>query len=139
MQRAKVFEYILDNMKISIQDDELIVGSQTTSVRGVPVFPEYGAKWIINEIDLFNTRSTDPIIVTKEDKAELLPVLESWGDDTFDVKTTKAMDPYTIKAQECGVSFQSVRAPAAWGIFRPFISIFCRSDSKALLRKPRIN
>ncbi len=103
MRRAKAFEYILDNMEPNMQDGELIVGSQTTRVRGVPVFPEFGAKWVIDEIDMFPVRGTDPIVVPAETKAELIPILESWGENTFDVQSTAVLDEYVLRAQDCGV------------------------------------
>lgn len=78
-------------------------GSQTKRVRGVPLFPEFGAKWVINELDLFPVRTTDPIVVDPEDKATLLPILEKWGDETFDIQSTAILDPYVLQAQECGV------------------------------------
>ena len=103
MRRAKAFEYILDNMEPNMQEGELIVGSQTTRVRGVPVFPEFGAKWVIDEIDMFPVRGTDPIVVPAETKAEIIPILESWGDNTFDVQSTAVLDEYVLRAQDCGV------------------------------------
>lgn len=103
MRRAKAFEYILDNMEPNMQEGELIVGSQTTRVRGVPVFPEFGAKWVIDEIDMFPVRGTDPIVVPAETKAELIPILESWGENTFDLQSTAVLDEYVLKAQDCGV------------------------------------
>lgn len=103
LRRAKVFEYVLDNMQVNMQPGELIVGSQTTRVRGVPIFPEFGAKWIIDQIDLFPVRDTDPIIVDPADKAEVLPLLESWGMNTFDEQAKAALDPYVLKAEACGV------------------------------------
>lgn len=103
MRRAKAFEYILDNMEPNMQEGELIVGSQTTRVRGVPVFPEFGAKWVIDEIDMFPVRGTDPIVVPAETKAELIPILESWGENTFDLQSTAVLDEYVLRAQDCGV------------------------------------
>ena len=103
LRRAKAFAYILDNMKPNMQPGELIVGSQTGRVRGVPIFPEFGAKWVLNEIDLFPVRTTDPIVVDPADKAELVPMLEKWGAETFDVQSTALLDSYVLKAQECGV------------------------------------
>ena len=103
MRRAKAFEYILDNMEPNMQDGELIVGSQTTRVRGVPVFPEFGAKWVIDEIDMFPVRGTDPIVVPAKTKADLIPILESWGENTFDVQSTAVLDEYVLRAQDCGV------------------------------------
>ena len=46
LRRAHAFAYILDNMEPNMQDGELIVGSQTKRVRGVPVFPEFGARCV---------------------------------------------------------------------------------------------
>ena len=103
LRRAMAFAYILDNMEVNMQPGELIVGSQTRYVRGVPVFPEFGAKWIMDEIDIFPKRTTDPIQVTPEDREELLTILKKWGDNTFDIQATKELDPYVLKAQECGV------------------------------------
>lgn len=103
LRRAYAFAYILDNMEANMQEDELIVGSQTGRVRGVPVFPEFGAKWVIDEIDKFPVRGTDPIVVPAETKEELIPILESWGENTFDLQSTAALDPYVLQAQECGV------------------------------------
>ena len=103
LRRAHAFAYILDNMEANMQEGELIVGSQTKRVRGVPVFPEFGAKWVIDEIDMFPVRGTDPIVVPAETKAELIPILESWGENTFDVQSTAALDEYVLRAQDCGV------------------------------------
>ena len=103
LRRAYAFAYILDNMEPNMQDGELIVGSQTMTVRGVPVFPEFGAKWVIDEIDMFPVRGTDPIVVPAETKEELIPILESWGENTFDMQSTDALDEYVLRAQDCGV------------------------------------
>lgn len=101
--RAKAFAYILDNMKPNMQPGELIVGSQTGRVRGVALFPEFGAKWVLDEIDMFPVRTTDPIIVNPKDKAKLVPILEKWEDNTFDLQSTAILDPYVLQAQESGV------------------------------------
>ena len=90
-------------MTVYIQDGELIVGNQSTKSRATPVFPEYGAKWIIDEIDKFETRASDPLIISPEDKTELVEILKGWGEETFDLQSTRAIDPETLKAQECGI------------------------------------
>ncbi len=103
IQRASVFAYVLDNMTVYIQDNELIVGNHSTKSRATPVFPEYGAKWILDEMPYFETRNTDPLVIDPEDKAELIQILESWGEETFDIRVTKLLDPQAIQAQECGI------------------------------------
>ena len=41
LRRAYAFAYVLDNMKPNMQEGELIVGSLTGKVRGMPIFPEF--------------------------------------------------------------------------------------------------
>ena len=103
LRRAKAFAYILDHMQTVILDGELLVGSQTRRMRGVPIFPEFGAKWIIDEIDLFPKRTTDPILVGNEDRDKMISLLKKWDDNTFDLQSTAVLDEEVLKAQECGV------------------------------------
>ena len=77
LQNAKAFEHILDHCTLLINDGELIVGNQAERFRGIPVFPEWSAKWIIDEIDMFETRPTDPVCVLKEDRKNFLIFLIS--------------------------------------------------------------
>ena len=50
IKRAKAVEKILKNMTIYIKDGELIVGNQASNERTAPIFPEYAAKWMEDEI-----------------------------------------------------------------------------------------
>ena len=61
IQNAKVFEYYLDHCTQLINEGELIVGNQAEEFRGIPLFPEWSSLWIIDEWDIFETRSTDPV------------------------------------------------------------------------------
>ena len=90
-------------MTISISGGELIVGNHSKKPRATPVFPEYGAKWIINEMDRFETRTTDPLVIDPNDKVELISLLKEWGEGTFDLQAESAIDPDSLKAQKAGV------------------------------------
>lgn len=103
LRRAHAFAYILDNMDPNMQEENSSSEVRQRESEVYQSFPEFGAKWVIDEIDMFPTRGTDPIVVTPETKAEILPILESWGDNTFDMQSTAVLDPYVLKAQECGV------------------------------------
>lgn len=144
LRRAHAFEYILDNMEPNMQDGELIVGSQTQRVRGVPVFPEFGAKWIIDEIDLFPVRGTDPIVVPAEIKEEIIPILESWGENTFDVQSTAVLDEYVLRAQDCGVLSVGARTTGMGHISPDYPRILPMglrgliNESKAMIEKTMI-
>src|SRR5699024_213975 len=52
--KAKMLEHILNNMTIFIQEGELIVGNHTNKPRCAPVYPEFGARWILDEMDDFS-------------------------------------------------------------------------------------
>ena len=59
--RAKVVSYILENMTVCINPDELIIGSPANTYRGANLFMEYtSVKWLRDELDEFPTRKTDP-------------------------------------------------------------------------------
>ena len=40
-RRAKAFRHILENIPVTIREDELIVGASTVAPRSCQVFPEY--------------------------------------------------------------------------------------------------
>ncbi|MDF2657119.1 MAG: pyruvate-formate lyase, partial [Bacillota bacterium] len=50
--RAKVVNYIMENMTTLILDDELIVGTVTNAYRGANLHPEFqSSSWYISDID----------------------------------------------------------------------------------------
>ena len=58
--RAKVVNYIMENMTTLIMDDELIVGTATNAYRGANLHPEFqSSSWYISDIDEFSSRSKD--------------------------------------------------------------------------------
>ena len=77
--RGKTLAYVLDNLSITIHDEELIVGVPTYSLRGALLFPEYtSTKWLLEEIPEFPTREMDQIDVTEEDKKIIMDCLEDF-------------------------------------------------------------
>ena len=68
VKRAKVFAHILENMRVYILPDELIVGHQAERQRSAPIFPEFAVDWVVNEIDKFETRPQDKFIFPEENK-----------------------------------------------------------------------
>lgn len=48
------------------------------------MFPEFTSEWIVDEIDDFATRKSDPLTLTAEDRATLLEVLPRWKGKSFD-------------------------------------------------------
>lgn len=78
--RAKVVNYILENMTTLIMDDELIVGTATNAYRGANLHPEFqSSSWYISDIDDFSTRTKDPYYISPEDRKMILETLEILG------------------------------------------------------------
>ena len=101
--RARSLAHILERMSIYIGDDELIVGNHASGFRKVPVFPEFGANWIIREMDKFETRGTDPLLISGPDRAELLGLLEKWQDRSFNEIANAKLSPEVLAAEQAGV------------------------------------
>ena len=77
--RGKTLAYVLDNLSITIHDEELIVGVPTYTLRGALLFPEYSSTdWLLEEIPEFPTRKLDEIDVTEEDKKVIMDCLEEF-------------------------------------------------------------
>lgn len=68
IRRAKATKNILDNMKISIREKEIIAGNRTIKPRSGIISPEMDPYWIMREIDTIATRSQDKFIFKEEDK-----------------------------------------------------------------------
>lgn len=99
--RAKVLAYVLDNMTILINDDELIVGTPTSTYRGANLFPEYtSTKWLAEEMDDFPTRAADPIDVTPEDREEILGYLKYWEGKSMEDIASEVLPDYIENARQ---------------------------------------
>ncbi|MCD6618891.1 formate C-acetyltransferase [Aeromonas veronii] len=77
IRRAKATAHVMDNVAISIRDDELIAGNRTVKPRAGIVSPEMDPYWIEKELDIFATRPQDKFFICEQDKAiyreQLLP------------------------------------------------------------------
>ena len=67
LKRAKALARALEEMPISIESEELIVGNRTPDVRGGVVFPEAGIRWLDEEIETLPTRGQDTFQVRQQD------------------------------------------------------------------------
>ena len=97
-RRAKAFAHILENIPITIREDELIVGSATKAPRGCQVFPEFSFAWLESEFDTIATRSADPFTISDETKAALARVYRYWEGKTTSDLATAYMAPEAKRA-----------------------------------------
>lgn len=78
-RKARMLEYLLQNMTIFINPQSIFVGDHGERYRSVPAYPEWGSNWILEDIDTFDTRSTDTLYWDKpEDKQELIDICTEW-------------------------------------------------------------
>ncbi|RSK25884.1 formate C-acetyltransferase [Bacillus sp. HMF5848] len=68
IRRAKATENILNKVKISIRDKELIVGNRTVEPRSGIISPEMDPYWILAELDTIHSRPQDKFVISEEDK-----------------------------------------------------------------------
>lgn len=98
--RAKVVNYIMENMTTLIMDDELIVGTSTNAYRGANLHPEFqSSSWYISDIDDFSSRTKDPYYISPEDKETILETLKYWEGKSMEDLSNEAM-PAKIKELE---------------------------------------
>ena len=98
--RAKVVNYILENMTTLIMDDELIVGTATNAYRGANLHPEFqSSSWYISDIDDFSTRTKDPYYISPEDRKMILETLKYWDGKSMEDLSNLVM-PSKIKEME---------------------------------------
>lgn len=67
IQRALSLKAALEQMKINVEPEELIVGNRTAGVRYGVVFPESGSTWVDREFETLPTRPQDRFNVHQED------------------------------------------------------------------------
>lgn len=68
IRRAKATAHILNNINITINDGELIVGGRTVNPRSGIASPEMSPYWIYNELNTLPTRPQDQFDISDEDK-----------------------------------------------------------------------
>lgn len=68
LRRAKATAHVMDNVAISIRDDELIAGNRTITPRAGIISPEMDPYWIDKELDSFASRPQDKFYISDGDK-----------------------------------------------------------------------
>ena len=77
---AKTLEHVLQNVKIAILPDELIVGEMAAPLKCAPIFPEHSFGWIVDEMKNhpWKDRLHDNYYTTKESEKKLLELEGYW-------------------------------------------------------------
>jgi pyruvate formate-lyase/glycerol dehydratase family glycyl radical enzyme len=98
IRRAKALDAILRHMTVFILTDELIVGHLGEKHHCAPVHPEVNVEWILNEEELnsFETRRQNRLLISAEAKAELREIAGYWRGKTLFQKSWAAL-PESVK------------------------------------------
>jgi pyruvate-formate lyase len=78
VRNALALKNVLENMTVTIREDELIAGARTSKRKGAPLFPEIKSFSIQAELDTYPTRPIQPFQVSDDDRRALKRVLPYW-------------------------------------------------------------
>ncbi len=103
MRRAKAMEKLLNNMHVTIRDDELIVGSVTEHPRSSEIHVELSLEWLLDELDTISTRPADPYYLSEESKEIIRSLAPYWKGRTNSEYALSLMSKECMDALEHGV------------------------------------
>ncbi|UCF49337.1 MAG: glycyl radical protein [Thermoplasmatales archaeon] len=113
VKRALAFKYLMENMNLPIEKNQLIVGIRGTDVKEVPTFPEICCH-SLKDLEILSSREKNPYHVADETKLlykkEIIPF---WTDKNIRKKIFEKMSKEWILAYKSGVftEFMEQRAP----------------------------
>ncbi len=113
VKRAMAFSYILDNKKLYIGSDEIIVGERGPAPKVVPTYPEINLH-SLEDLDILNTRQKVWFRVDENTKnAYKNTIIPFWTRKSNREKIFNNLDRNWLDAYEAGVftEFQEQRAP----------------------------
>ncbi len=78
LKRAKNLRNLFEKMPTPVRDHELIVGHLGEEFRASAIYPEHSFQWVLDELDVFPTRSVDPYDLNPEDREYILKTGDFW-------------------------------------------------------------
>lgn len=103
IKRANVFRALANEMPVSIDDWQLIVGNYSAEPFAISPNPESCWRPILENLDSFATRDGDKYIVSEEDKKTLREVLPWWEGKSIQDVTNKILPDEVRAIYEAGV------------------------------------
>ncbi|MCF2684393.1 pyruvate formate lyase family protein, partial [Faecalicatena contorta] len=107
IRRAKSFYEVLDKMTVWVKPGELIVGNQAKKAKSSPIYPEYSAQWILDELDgkpyRWEDRPGDKFYIEPEDEAIVRACAEYWNGKTVFDYVRKNLTDEINEAWDAGV------------------------------------
>ena len=119
IRRAKSFYEVLDKMTVWVKPGELIVGNMAKNAKSSPVFPEYSAQWILEELDgkpyRWEDRPGDKFYILPEDEKIVRECAEYWNGKTLYDYVRKNMPKEVNDAWDAGVTDETWVCAAGLG------------------------
>lgn len=119
IRRAKSFYEVLDKMTVWVKPGELIVGSMAKNAKSSPVFPEYSAQWILEELDgkpyRWEDRPGDKFYILPEDEKIVRECAEYWNGKTLYDYVRKNLPKEVNDAWDAGVTDETWVCAAGLG------------------------
>lgn len=107
IRRAKSFYEVLDKMTVWVKPGELIVGNQAKKAKSSPIYPEYSAQWILDELDgkpyRWEDRPGDKFYIEPEDEKIVRECAEYWNGKTVFDYVRKNLTDEINEAWDAGV------------------------------------
>lgn len=119
IRRAKSFYEVLDKMTVWVKPGELIVGNMAKNAKSSPVFPEYSAQWILEELDgkpyRWEDRPGDKFYILSEDEKIVRECAEYWNGKTLYDYVRKNLPKEVNDAWDAGVTDETWVCAAGLG------------------------
>ena len=119
IRRAKSFYEVLDKMTVWVKPGELIAGNQSKTAKGAPIYPEYSAQWILEELDgkpyRWEDRPGDKFYITPEDEKLVRECAEFWNGKTVYDYVRKNLPEEVNAAWDAGVTDETWVCAAGLG------------------------
>lgn len=120
IRRAKALYNYFAERTITINSDELIVGTYGRAPRAVLVCPEVSWMWYEDELDTMATRPQDPYQISEEDKIKLKEIFPYWKGKSMEEYFLANIPQDLVKiAITSGVVFGDNKSAAGAGEFAP--------------------
>ena len=119
IRRAKSFYEVLDKMTVWVKPGELSVGNMAINAKSSPVFPEYSAQWILEELDgkpyRWEDRPGDKFYILPEDEKIVRECAEYWNGKTLYDYVRKNLPKEVNDAWDAGVTDETWVCAAGLG------------------------
>jgi len=113
VQRALAFKYLMKNVSIPVEDEQLIVGIRGTGIKEVPTYPEVCCHKE-DDLEILDSREKNPYRVEKETKEVYEEnIIPFWKGETIRDKIFDEMSDEWKEAYEAGIftEFMEQRVP----------------------------